>query len=189
MNKNIFQTNLEEVRRSRYINRLHEVLKAVNSTVTCIPERSTLLQEICRILVEIGAFRMAWFGVPDNQGWIEPEAVFGDTQGYLQTIKVSTHDIPEGNGPTGEAVRRKCPVICNNILTDPAFLSWRVPAARCGFTASAGFPVPLHSGEVAALTLYAIEGDFFTAEEEDLVTKICTDIGCALQLAALENAR
>ena len=182
-------SDADRLRRLGYVNRLQEVLAAVNSTAAHPTECPDLLREICRILVEVGAFRMAWIGVPDDQGWIVPQAVFGDTQGYLQTVKVSVHDIPEGNGPTGAAVREKRPVICNHILTDPAMLPWRVPAARCGFTASAGFPVPLHSGKVAALTIYAIEGDFFSCDEEELMTKICTDIGCALQLAALESSR
>ncbi len=182
------RTDTEQLRRLRYVTRLNEVHDAVHGAVTLELGQPPLPQEICRILVEVGSFRMAWFGVPDDQGWIVPQAMFGDTQGYIKTIRVSMRDIPEGRCPTGGAIREKRPVICNHILTDPALLPWRVPAARCGFTASASFPVPLSSGEIAALTLYAIEEDFFSTTEELLVTRICTDIGCALQLAALERS-
>ncbi len=183
----------EQQRRLQHVNRLYAVLSAVNRAITRRPERRELLQQICRILVEKGAFRMAWFGVPDAEGWVVPESSFGDSLGYLTSIKVSCRDIPEGRGPIGAVIRENRPIISNNILADPAMALWHIPAERNGFNSSACFPVLLPDGVIAGLTLYSTEYDFFSSEEESLLTGICADIsfslGFAVTQAALEALR
>lgn len=174
----------EQLRRLRHVNRLYAVLTAVNRAVTRRPGRQELLQDICRILVEVGDFRMVWFGVPDGEGWIIPEAVFGDNGGYLAGIRTSVLDIPEGRGPSGTAIRENRPVICNDIPTNLTMRPWQAQAARCGYNALASFPVRLPSGGVACLTLYSSEYDFFSTDEEILVTEICADVGYSLEFAA-----
>jgi len=149
----------EQTRHLRHVNRLYAVLSNVNRSIIRREGRQELLQDICRILVEVGEFRMAWFGVPDAEGWIVPEAVFGDTLGYLATIRISIRDIPEGRGPTGTAIRENRHLICNNIPANPAMLPWRTQAAANEFNAAAGFPVLLPSGVIAGLTLYSTECD------------------------------
>lgn len=179
----------DETRRLHYANRLYAVLSAVNRTITRKPERKELIREICRILVEVGRFRMAWFGAPDAEGWIAPEAVVGDTFGYLDSIRISVHDIPEGRGPTGTSIRENRPVICNDIPANPNMLPWREQAARSGFSSSATFPVCLPDGATAGLTIYASEADFFSADEEKLLLDIVADVGYALAFIAAEERR
>ncbi len=77
---------LEEQSRHLYhTKRLFTVLSSVNRAITSKPGREKLIQDICRILVEVGEFRMARFGVADRQGWVVPEATFGDSQGYVDS--------------------------------------------------------------------------------------------------------
>jgi PAS domain S-box-containing protein len=179
----------EQTRRLHHANRLYAVLSAVNRAITRKPGLQELIEEICRILVETGEFRMVWFGGPDPEGWVTPVATFGDTLGYLATIRISVHDIPEGRGPTGSALRENHPVICNNIPTNPAMFPWRDQAAHNGFNSSASFPVLLPTGVIACLTLYSTESDFFSNDEELLLREICTDIGYALEFIAAEVRR
>ena len=174
-------------RRLHHTDRLYGVLIAVNRTITRKPGRQELLQDICRILVETGGLRLAWFGVPDSDGWVIPEASFGDTGGYLDGIRISVYDIPAGHGPTGTAIRERRPFICNNIPTNVDMAPWREAALTQGICSSAGFPVVLPDGKTAGLTVYSMECDFFSSSEERLLTEICTDIGYALEFAATES--
>ncbi len=48
-----------------HANRLYAVLSAVNRTIIRKLGRDELLPEICRILVEVGEFRLARVGIPD----------------------------------------------------------------------------------------------------------------------------
>jgi PAS domain S-box-containing protein len=179
----------EEARRLHHISRLYAVLSDVNRAITRKPGRRELIREICRVLVEVGKFRMAWFGAPDADGWIIPEASFGDSHGYLDNVRVSALDIPEGHGPTGSAVREKRSIICGNIPTNPFMHPWRDQAARHGFNSSACFPVVLPEGALAGLTIYSEETDFFSADEVKLLTDIADDIGYALEFITAEKLR
>jgi PAS domain S-box-containing protein len=176
-------------RHLQHVNRLFAVLSAVNRSILRKPGRQELLQDICRILVEVGEFRMAWFGVPDAKGWIVPETVFGDTLGYLGQIRISIRDIPAGHGPTGTAIRENRHLICNNVPANPAMLPWRDQAAHNNFNSVAGFPVLLPSGVIAGLTIYSHEYDFFADDEEQLLVEISANIVYALEFAASEERR
>ncbi len=179
----------ERMRRFGNVNRLFAVLSAVNRTITRKPGRQELIKEICRILVEIGEFRMACFGAPDPRGWIVPEATYGDNLGYFAHTRVSVRDIPQGGGPTGVAFREKRPCLCNDILANPVMRPWQAQAARSGFNSIAGFPVLVPNGGIGILTLYAVECDFFSDDEERFLVDICRDIGYALEFAATEERR
>ena len=170
-------------------NRLLAVLIDVNRTITRKPGRQELLRNICRILVETGGFRMAWFGIPDADGSVFSEASFGDSPGYLASLRTSIREIPEGCGPTGTALRERRAVIYNDILATPAMGPWHAAATLYGFNSSACFPIQLPSGGVAGLNLYSTQCNFFSADEESFMVELCTDIGYALEFAATEKER
>ncbi len=47
------------------LNRLYSVLSKVNETIIRINDTEQLYQEVCRIAVEDGGFKMAWIGLTD----------------------------------------------------------------------------------------------------------------------------
>ena len=172
----------ERERRIMYANRLFAVLSAVNRSITRISEQQALLDEICRILVASGGFKTAWIGWPDDNGWVVPQACSGDESGYLDTIRISVLEIPEGRGPTGTAIRERKPVICDNIATNPAMIVWRDVAAKNGFASSACFPFELPTGSIAGLAIYSPEPDFFCDDEQRLLCEVADDMEYALQM-------
>ena len=179
----------EQARRSHYANRLYAVLSAVNRTIIRKLGRDELLPEISRILVEVGEFRQAGFGIPDADGWVVVEAACGAISAYMDELRISIHDIPEGRGPTGTAIRERRPVIINNIATDPDMQHWRDLTTRTGINSCGCFPVRLPSGDFVGLTLYSKEYDFFSHDEEQLLMEISADIGFALEFCATEARR
>ncbi len=79
------------------VNRLYSVLSATNKAIVRIHDKKELLNEICRIVVEDGGFTMAWAGFADAKNHrIEPVAMSGDIEGYLERISISTEDVPTG---------------------------------------------------------------------------------------------
>jgi PAS domain S-box-containing protein len=173
----------ERERRITHANRLYAVLSSVNRSVIRISEQQELLDEICRIMVDTGGFEMAWIGWPGTDGWIVPRASSGDELGYLDSIRISVLDIPEGRGPTGMAIRERKPVVCDNIATNPAMAIWRKAALQNGFSSSACFPFALPDGSIAGLTIYSPEPDFFFDDKERLLlSEIADDMEYALHM-------
>jgi PAS domain S-box-containing protein len=173
----------EREQRITHANRLYAVLSAVNRSVIRISEQQELLDEICHIMVDTGGFEMAWIGWADKDSWIIPMASSGDELGYLDSIRISVLDIPEGRGPTGTAIRERKSVVFDNIATNPAMAVWRKAALQHGFGSSACFPFALPDGSIAGLTIYSPEPDFFFDDKEKLLlSEIADDMEYALNM-------
>jgi len=172
------------------LNRLYSVLSKVNETIVRIHDSQELFDRVCRIAVEDGLFKMAWIGLVDpDSRIIKPTASYGDTDGYLNDVKVYAADVPEGKGPTGSAVFEGKHSISGDIENDPRMLPWREKALRHGLRSSAAFPIHAGSSVIGALTVYSHEPQFFTDEEIQLLTSLAEDVSFAMDFMANEKKR
>lgn len=172
------------------LNRLYSVLSKVNEAIIRIHEPAKLYEEICRIAVEDGLFKMAWIGVTDSETLeVKPVSKWGDTGGYLNAIRIIAADVQEGKGPTGRAVFEGKYFICSDIEHDPLMLPWRDKALQHGFRSSAAFPLRAGSAVIGALTIYSSQPQFFTEEEVTLLTSLVEDISFAIDSITNEKKR
>ena len=172
------------------LNRLYSVLSKVNETIVRIHDSKELFDQVCRIAVEDGLFKMAWIGLIDPDSRIvKPTAGYGDTDGYLNSMKVYAADVPEGKGPTGTACFEGKYSISSDIENDPRMLLWREKALRHGLRSSSAFPIHAGSSVIGALTVYSGKSYFFTDEEIQLLTSLAADISFAIDFIATEKKR
>jgi transcriptional regulator with GAF, ATPase, and Fis domain len=135
-------------------------------------DEDELLHSICRILVEVGGFRMVWVGYPQNDSdkSILPVAHAGLEDGYLATLSATWADDERGQGPAGTALRTGKPAWAKNICEEQNFALWRERAVALGYASS--LALPLASGEniFGVLALYSAEtGKFNEATFEQYV--------------------
>ncbi|MDA3972152.1 MAG: GAF domain-containing protein [Desulfobulbaceae bacterium] len=152
-------------------------------TIVHAQEVPSLLAEVCRIIVEIGKYRLAWFGRAENDGakTVRPLAQHGYEKGYLSTLRITWDDaVPSGQGPTGIALRTARPSISRNILTDPAFEPWRAQALKRGFQSSLALPVCPGGRIYGTLNVYAAEPDAFDNDEVTLLAGLAEDVASAI---------
>ena len=172
------------------LNRLYLVSSQISHILLRERSRDRLLQEICRVIVELGRFKMAWIGWHDPaSGRVVPAACCGDDLHYLDQIRVYADDRPEGRGPTGIAIRENRPYISNDFANDPQTSLWQELAALQGFRASASFPIRLLNQACGALTIYAREPNFFGNKEVAQLEEVATDISLALEIIRNEGER
>jgi PAS domain S-box-containing protein len=171
-------------------NRLYSVLCATNKAIVHIRNKTGIFSEICRILVEIGGFRMVWIGLEDGEKKrIMPVASYGHEEGYLEGLDISTEDVPRGRGPTGTAFRTGVDYFINDIRTDPRMEPWRDAALARGYLANAAFPFGPGTGNAGVISLYAPKKGFFTEEVVGLLREMSEDISFALRTIDDENQR
>ena len=164
------------------LNRLYSVLSETNKAIVRIQTKSDFFSEICRILVGTGGFSMAWIGLADpEQKVIRPVASSGYTSGYLDTINISTEDVPHGRGPTGTAYREGKYNFSNDIAGDPHMEPWRENALKRGYRSNAAFPFSLGTKNAGVLSLYAPVCGFFNEQILDLLEELAIDIAFALK--------
>ncbi len=177
----------ENVRR---LNRVYAVLSAVNHLIIRTSDRQELFEGACRILVEEGLFRMAWIGLVDEgTRTVSPAAYSGCEDGYLDCVKISIDPVPEGEGPTGAAVRTGLHFINNDTCTNPSMQPWREDALRRGYLSSAAFPLMQDGKAIGALTVYGGEQYFFDEGEVQLLDALAADISHAVRSMEQEELR
>ncbi|HUX25055.1 MAG TPA: HD domain-containing phosphohydrolase [Burkholderiales bacterium] len=134
---------------------------------------------MCRIIVEIGGYRLAWVGYaePDERRTVRPIAHCVQGSGYVERGTVSWADDAAGQGPSGIAIRTARPQFVQDARTDPAYAPWRDHAIRLGYAAVACFPLlDAEQSVFGVLSIYAAESGGFTREESDLLTEFAGDL-------------
>ena len=168
----------------------YEALSQIGHGIVQARTSEDLFASVCRALVEIGGFSMAWVGWFDAEsGKLVPVAACGDESGYLEQITVEIGHPILGSGPSGRAFESGAPQICNDLLANPSTLPWRKELARGGFRASAALPI-LRMGEVGGtLNVYASEAGAFGDREIALLNQAAGDISFALDNFRREQER
>ena len=87
-----------------------------------IKDRQALLEAVCRIVMDSGLYKFAWIGLREPEGHdIMIVARAGNDEGYIDHLRISARDdVPEGKGPSGEAIRSGDVIIVNDIAVDPS---------------------------------------------------------------------
>ena len=161
----------------RTINECHQVLVRAR-------DEDKLLEDICRLAVEQGGYRMAWVGWAENDAErsVRQAAYAGSDDGYLDSIKVNWGDNPFGRGPTGMAIRERRVVTFQNIDSDPEYLPWRDAARLHGYAASIALPLLASDAEcLGALCIYAVEPYAFDEGEVELLSGLASDLVYGIQ--------
>jgi len=178
----------EELRR---VNRALRVLGESNEALSHSNKESHLLQSICRIIVDVSGYRLAWVGSAEQneEKTVRPVVQCGYEEGYLDTLQITWSDTERGRGPTGTAIRTGRPSICRNILTAPEFVPWRAEAVQRGYASSVSLPLVDDVGAFGALNIYAAEPDAFSEEEVDLLTELANDLAFGIMALRAREER
>jgi PAS domain S-box-containing protein len=154
-------------------------------------DETALLNELCRIIVEQGGYRLAWvgFALNDDHKTVHPVAQYGFEAGYLDSVTVSWGDNDYGRGPCGTAIRLKNPHVCRNIATDPHFALWRAEAEKRGFASIASFPLSADGRAVGALSVYSPKPDAFDDEEVLMLADMAANIAFGVNSLRVRRQR
>lgn len=150
------------------LNSSMQAISDVNQAIAHARDEITLMQEVCRILIEVRGHSLAWIGLAENDTHhtVRPVAQSGYDDGYLDSIEITWGNDEHGLGPTGSAIRTGLPVISHEIVNDPLYGPWRNEAVKRGYLSSIALPL-LDRGHVfGALNIYSATEAF---DEEEIL--------------------
>ena len=177
----------------QHVNRALRVISACNQAMVRATDEAELLEEICRVVVRVAGYRMAWAGYAeqDEQKTIRPVASTGFERRYLESVGFSWADTEWGRGPSGRSIRTGKPAIAENIQTDSRFGPWRAEALRRGYASCISLPFKTGDIAIGVLVIYAEEAGAFTADEVRLLGEAVDDLsyGISALRARAEQAR
>ena len=168
--------------RIQRLNRVHAMLSGINSIIVREEDREQLLQEVCRIAVAQGGFRLAWVGAIDqHSGHGIVFAGFGGSAGSIARVRFGeTDDLHAANHPAMRALRDMRPVICNDAEADADVAPWREELLDPDDRSFGCFPLVFGGHPLAVLTLVAAKPGVFDAEELGLLRELSHNIAFAL---------
>jgi PAS domain S-box-containing protein len=171
------------------LNRLYAVLSETNQTIVKINDRDSLFKDFCRIAVEHGGFALSWIGLMDRQsGKLNIVASSGATA-YLNDVRISAKNEPEGEGPSGIAIRKGTYHICNDFQNEPCTRPWHDQGKKYGICASASVAIKEDGQVIGVLSLYRGEKNYFDVQQVELLLQMGMDISFALDNLNRENNR
>ncbi|HJV54030.1 MAG TPA: MASE3 domain-containing protein [Noviherbaspirillum sp.] len=159
-------------------NRTLRTLSAVNERLIHAQNEAELLQSVCRVIVEVGGYCMAWVGkaLQDERKTVQAVAQWGNDSGYIDVARIVWSDSERGRGSTGTAIRTGQTQVNQNYATNPQVALWRDEAMQRGYQSSIAFPLRDAGGVHGALTIYAPEPDAFDSDEVRLLQELANDL-------------
>ena len=170
--------------------KLDRVDRALRTTSQCnhllvhADNEDQLMQDLCRLVVESGGYRMAWVGFAemDEARTVRPVASFGVEEGYLAAPKISWADVERGRGPTGTAIRESRPVVAQDILANPSLAPWHEAALSRGYASAIALPLLAADNSCfGAISLYARDSDAFDTDEVALLDGLANDLAFGIR--------
>ncbi len=162
----------------RRVDRARRAISACNQILFHAADETSLLRQICEVVVEQGGHRFAWVGLSQDEAFasILPAAQAGHEAGYLEKIKAWQNPNQLGHTPIGQAIRNGQPCLVRNITVDPLYAHQREAALKCGFASAIFLPLMDKNRPLGALCIYANIPDAFDAEEIRLLGELALDL-------------
>jgi PAS domain S-box-containing protein len=162
----------------RQANRILRMVSECNQALVRAEDERGLIGEICRIVLELGGYRMTWVGYAENDAAksVRPMGSIGFEAGYLEKARITWGDEPLGRGPTGTAIRTGRVVVGRDFLTDPELAPWREQAIQRGYRSSIALPLAIGGKAFGALTIYADAPNGFDTAAKTILAEMADDL-------------
>jgi len=173
------------------VNRALKTFSGCNQALIRAVDEVQLMKDVCRTIVEVGGYRLAWVGMAEHDNWkgVRPVAQWGDKDGYLTNLDMSWADTDRGRGPTGTAIRTGTTRVVQNILFDPSWSLWREEGLKHGFAASISLPLVSNDRPLGALVIFASEKRAFGKEEVKLLEELAADLSFGIATLRMNAER
>ena len=162
----------------RRVNRALRTITELNQVLVVAADEPDLLREICRIIVEVGGYSLAWVGFAEQDGEksVRRMAAAGGAEDYLEGLQITWGEGGPGLDPTGEAIRTGKPKISQapGSRSGVGLLPDQGPGAPLAW--SMALPLTANGRTFGALSIYAQELEAFAADEVKLLRELADDL-------------
>jgi PAS domain S-box-containing protein len=154
-----------------------------NQALIRAKEESSLLPEICRIVVEVGGYPAAWVGFSQDAEFrtVRLVAQWGLEGPDAKKLEMSWEDIEQGSGPTGTAIRTGTISVLRSAANDPATALWRDEIKKYGVGSLISFPLVVQRQVIGAMTIAAARPDAFDEERVKLLEELAGDVAYGIE--------
>lgn len=174
------KTEEKLIKQFQIINALYSSAQKITMSINLYE----IAQDITRLCVEEFGADIAWIGKKEEDGSVSLLSQYPIEHPYPRQINVRWDNTPEGNGPTGRAIRSGKPIKCEYTEEDICFSPWRDLALSYGIYTTLAVPLISRGKTFGTLNLYSKKEGFFTDENISMFQAFSNQAA-----TALENAR
>ena len=165
-------------------NRRLRTLSDCNQAVVRATEETDLLDQICRLIGEVGGYSAAWVRIaPRNEySTHRSMAYWGVAEQDVGMLTETLADHECGKGPNGMATRTGEVCIVRNVLSDPMTSQWREELERSNIKSLVSFPLRVEKEVIGAITIAAQESDALDREELAILEELAGDLAYGIEM-------
>lgn len=169
------QHEKEELRKN---NRALKILSSCNQALIRAKEERTLLNNICRIIIDKGGYKFAWIGYlqDDENKSVLPAAYAGSSSGYLNSLSISCTNNNYNKNPVSHAIHERKTKVAADIPSEKNYTGWKEVAAQKGFLSSISFPLLKDDYCFGVLSIYSSYSNAFDYTEITLLRELSDDL-------------
>ncbi|MDD2664752.1 MAG: MASE1 domain-containing protein [Dechloromonas sp.] len=174
------------------MSRALRLLSDCNLMLAHASNEADLLSDLCRLVVDKGGYLMAWVGLAEHDArkTVRPVAQSGYEDGYLESVFVSWDgELPEGQGPTGLAIRTGQTSLNQDVLANPRMGPWLEAIVKRGYRSSIGLPLICENRTIGALTIYSDSCGAFDPDNARLLEELARNLAFGIQMLRSQAER
>lgn len=162
--------------------RIKDMMARLDAEIVAARDLHELYTGLCDLVVGVGAYCMAMICLAENDDdlTVRPVAYAGFNSRYIETIKLSWSNLPNGSGPTGAAIRTGEVHVVNDVSTDPRMRNWREMALGRGYRSCISLPLSDRVETFGVIVVVAREVERFDAEAVAALTLLAQKVSTAV---------
>jgi PAS domain S-box-containing protein len=173
------------------ISTLRETISRCNAALVRFNDEHKLLDEMCRILVEVQGYRLVWIGLAENDSdkTVSVQAAAGVATDYLKALTIRWGDDAFGRGSTGTAIRTGKTQITRDVSTAQSFMAWKKQVEQWSIRTAISLPL-VHQGKAfGVLSAYSQESNIFDADEVKALDEFASDLTYGILMIRAQKER
>jgi len=175
----------------KHTQRALQVLRAANKALERATKEQELLDNLCRIAIDVGGYRFAWVGYAqdDAEKSVRFMACAGHHPDYLEEIRISWGEDDTGNGPAGIAIKTHTAHVVQHIRDNPLFTPWREKALKYGYESVIALPLCWRGNTYGCLAILSDEADAFNQGESELLQELAAAVSYGINALRASEQR
>lgn len=168
----------------RDANRSYGMISQCSHALIHAADEITLLQDICRIIVDVGQYPCAWVGYAEHDARksVRVMTLAGENDGYVESLDMSwAEGGAHARGPVAIAIRTGRPSIFQDLQSDTRFTSVHEAISQRGFASLMAFPLLIEGEVLGALAIYGAVVNAFDDTEIRLLTELTNDLAFGIR--------
>jgi PAS domain S-box-containing protein len=155
-----------------------KTLSNCNMALVHAGDEQSLLDEICRNIVVMAGYPLAWVALAehDAEKTIRAVAYAGYINGFIERAGLTWDAGASPQGPVSAAILTRQPQLVQDAHNDPGYETWRESAIKFGYRSVLCLPLVFAGAAIGALCIYAADRDAFDDERIRLLSGLANEL-------------